>query len=73
MMDYDDMMDTLHTAFVTWCDDNEEEYDDSKEDEFLSIARDRMEEIMVGTDSLQDAYEIYSEEINDDIAFVMRA
>lgn len=77
MMDYGSLMDNLQNRFDEYVDDNGIEHNDntmSKNDEFLSMAKERIEEMLTGGLDMQEAYDMYAEsELVDDLKFVFKA
>ena len=71
-MDYEELTDELNDAFVRWCDDNRCTYTKEQSERFTEMAEQRIEEIMTGGLDMDEAYEMYQEEINDDIEYLMR-
>lgn len=71
-MDYESLMENLMNKFGEWCNDNGCAYTESQVDRFAKMSEERIEEIMTGGCDLDEAYEMYLEEVNDDIEYIMR-
>ena len=70
-MNYEELMENLNDAFGQWCYDNDRGYTQEQLDRFLETAEQRIEEIMTGGLDTQEAYDMYLDEINDVIEYLM--
>ena len=71
-MDYGTMMENLMDRFGEWCNDNGLTYTESQVNRFAIRSEERIEEIMTGGCDMDEAYEMYLEELNDEIRYIMR-
>ena len=70
-MDYEGLNDNLKERFDQYCTDNSIEATDSDFEVFMDMANNRIKDIMSGGLDMEEAYEWYLDEINDDLSFVL--
>lgn len=70
-MDYEGLDDKLKERFDQYCTDNSIEATDSDFEVFMDMAKNRIKDIMSGGLDMEEAYEWYLDEINDDLSFVL--
>lgn len=71
-MDYEDLEDELKARYRMYCDDRGVPYVDEDEEFFVKTAIASIENIMTGGFDVKEAYELYLEEIEDDLDYVVR-
>lgn len=66
-MDYEDIEETLRNDYSQWCEDNGYILNLDTMENFIDSAVSRLEEIMTGGLSAEEAYEEYKSEMYDDM------
>lgn len=71
-MDYEGLEDELKVRYRTYCDDRGMPYVDEDEEFFIKTAIISIENIMTGGFDVKEAYELYLEQIQDDLDYITR-
>lgn len=71
-MDYEDLEQSLKDRYRVYCIDRNIPRVDEDEEFFIKVAITSIENIMTGGFDVKEAYELYLEQIEDDLDYVVR-